>query len=58
VPHGFIDDHGVFSTIDVPHAPFTEVQSNNASGQLVGFYGDSNDGSLHGFLATPKNDKH
>jgi uncharacterized membrane protein len=52
VAHGFLDDDGVFSTIDVPGATLTVLLGNNPRGQLDGFYGDTS-GGQHGFLATP-----
>ena len=55
VAHGFLDDHGLFSKVDVPFpgATFTVLLANNSRGQLVGYYGDSS-GQQQGFLATPK----
>ena len=55
VPHGFLDDHGLFSKVDVPFpgTTFTVLLANNPRGQLVGYYGDSS-GQQQGFLATPK----
>jgi hypothetical protein len=57
VAHGSLDDHGIFSKIDVPFpaTTFTALLANNSRGQLVGFYGDSS-GEQQGFLATPNRD--
>ena len=49
---GFLDSGGVFSLIDVPGASSTHVFGINNLGQIVGTYTE-NDGSSHGFLATP-----
>ena len=38
-----------FTTIDVPGAMLTSVQGVNGSGDMVGYYGDSNSGPYHGF---------
>src|SRR6516162_8462147 len=43
----------IFTTIDVPGAHWTEAHGINASGQIVGSYGDAGGpdaGSRHGFL--------
>jgi uncharacterized membrane protein len=55
VAHGFLDDHGIFTKINVPFrgTTFTVLLGNNPRGQLVGYYGDAS-GGQHGFLATPK----
>jgi hypothetical protein len=55
VNHGFLDDRGVFTTVDVPFpgATYTALLANNPRGQLVGYYGDSS-GGFQCFLATPK----
>lgn len=54
VAHGFLDDHGIFTKLDVPFpgTTFTVLLANNSRGQLVGYYGDSS-GQQQGFLATP-----
>jgi probable HAF family extracellular repeat protein len=55
--HGFLDDHGTFTKIDVPFpgTTFTALLANNSRDQLVGYYGDSS-GAQQGFLATPNRD--
>jgi probable HAF family extracellular repeat protein len=51
---GFLDDGGIFSTLDVPgnggrgYASFTSPEAINDHGQIVGFYGDTS--GRHGFL--------
>ena len=47
--HGFLrDEAGVFTSIDVPGASFTNATGINNAGKVVGFYGDSK--GVHGFL--------
>jgi hypothetical protein len=50
--HGFLLSDGSYTTIDVPGATFTYLDSINNVGQLVGHYIDGS-GMVHGFLATP-----
>jgi uncharacterized membrane protein len=49
--HGFLDDHGVFTTIDVPFpgARNTQLSAINSQGQIVGSYMDASF-NVHGFL--------
>jgi probable HAF family extracellular repeat protein len=47
--HGFLLSRGIFSTIDVPEATFTEAFKINSRGDIVGTY-DSADARRHGFL--------
>jgi probable HAF family extracellular repeat protein len=47
--HGFLDNNGSFTTIDVPGATFTEAYGINNRGQIVGDYGGSG-GRIHAFL--------
>lgn len=58
--HGFIDDHGVFTFVDVPASiavipggygfpPYTQIHGINDTGGVVGTYGDSNHNN-HGYL--------
>jgi hypothetical protein len=47
----FLLDDGIFTTIDVPGATFTEPIGINTAGQIVGDYLDAS-GTQHGFLAT------
>jgi hypothetical protein len=48
--HGFVADHGVFTTIDAPDAgPYTVAFGIDESGRIVGGYVDVR-GRLHGFL--------
>jgi uncharacterized membrane protein len=57
VSHGFLLTGGVWTTIDVPGAMDTQINSINASGQIAGFYVVENtDGTTttHGFVGTPK----
>src|SRR5262249_61850180 len=64
LPHGFLLDHGGFTTIDVsfPNALFTQVSGINNRGQVVGRYLTSNPDPSdignpflnHGFIATPE----
>lgn len=49
VGHGFLLDDGVFTTIDLPGAAFTEPTTINDRGQIVGLFADAG-GVLHGFL--------
>ena len=51
--HGFVDNGGVFTTIDVPEAISTIVNGINDAGQIVGDFTDSGSSTNHGFLATP-----
>lgn len=53
--HRFIDNHGQFSTFDVPGSFYTEINGINDLGQLVGVYGNNmpNGNTGHGFIATP-----
>ncbi len=46
--HGFLDDHGTYTTIDVPGALFTQPRSINDFGVVVGDYVDS--AGSHGFI--------
>jgi probable HAF family extracellular repeat protein len=50
--HGFLLDHGSYTTFDLPGLPSTEALGINDSGQIVGYYSDASEGH-HGFLATP-----
>jgi hypothetical protein len=51
--HGFLDDHGVFQTIDDPLGVGTTIVNGiNDKGQLVGFFVDAA-GATEGFLASP-----
>jgi probable HAF family extracellular repeat protein len=53
INHAFLDDAGVFTTIDDPLGTKGSVATGiNDSGQIIGYYTDSN-GQQHGFLATP-----
>jgi probable HAF family extracellular repeat protein len=49
--HGFLFDHGSYTTLDVPGSSATYAQGINASGQIVGYYVDAT--GTHGFVATP-----
>jgi uncharacterized membrane protein len=49
--HGFLFDHGRFTTIDVPGAVATELTGINGAGHIVGFFNDA--GGQHGFVAIP-----
>jgi len=55
-PHGFVFNHGVFMTVDVPDkdgkAQLTQIFSINAKGEIVGSYFDS-EGVQYGFLGVP-----
>ena len=46
--HGYVLEHGEFTTIDVPGAIFTFVGGNNPANDLVGTYFDSS-GIGHAF---------
>ena len=46
--YGFLDRHGIFTTIEVPGASYTIPWSINAAGQIVGNFSDST--GSHGFL--------
>jgi hypothetical protein len=50
--HGFVVNHGVYTTVDVPGARWTEIDSINAQGQVVGACQDAA-GAIHGFVGTP-----
>ncbi len=47
--HGFVDDHGVFTTLDFPNAQGTSPFAINDSGTIVGYY-DINNTGPHAFL--------
>jgi hypothetical protein len=47
--HGLVDEHGTFTTLDVPGATFTVVIGVNDFGATVGVYGDASE-VIHGFL--------
>ncbi len=47
--HGFVDDHGVFTTLDFPNAQATSAFAINDSGTIVGYYLVNNTGP-HAFL--------
>jgi uncharacterized membrane protein len=49
--HGFVYTAGIFDTIDVPGAYYTDVYGINDAGQIVGSYGDAT--GDYGFVATP-----
>ena len=55
VAHGFVDDQGVFTKVDVPFpgTTYTALLGNNPRGQLVGYYGNGSDEDQC-FLATPR----
>jgi uncharacterized membrane protein len=44
-------DNGIYTTLNVPGASYSQAHGINASGQIVGSYTDA--GGTHGFLATP-----
>jgi probable HAF family extracellular repeat protein len=46
--HGFLNDRGVFSSIDVPNALITSASGINDKGMIVGYYEDT--AGLHGFV--------
>ena len=48
--HGYLDNGGTFSTVDVPRARGTNALGINPAGQIVGFYFDER--GNHGFLDT------
>ncbi|NOU44490.1 MAG: hypothetical protein HOO87_13235, partial [Methyloglobulus sp.] len=48
--HGFVYSNGVFTSIDVPDAGYTNVKDINNNGQLIGEYSNSTYGHTHGFL--------
>jgi hypothetical protein len=47
---GFLMSRGVFTSIEIPGALFTDPIGINARGDIVGFYGDST--AYHGFCLT------
>jgi hypothetical protein len=52
--HGFLLDHGVYTTLDVPGSYETYAAHGiNDSGQIVGLYLGFGGSGRHGFLATP-----
>jgi hypothetical protein len=55
--HGFVLDRGQFSRIDYPLTPstnpnYTDVFGINASGDIVGKFGEGPNGPFHGYVAT------
>ena len=51
--HGFIDNGGVFTTIDNPlGVNGTSLNGINDAGEVVGYYTDANN-VTHGFVANP-----
>jgi hypothetical protein len=52
LPHGFLKDGDMFTTIDVPGATNTQAFGINAAGQIVGMFGDGT-GNGYSFVATP-----
>jgi hypothetical protein len=44
LPHGFLLDDGVFTTIDAPGAINTNASDINDRGRIVGFYLGTNEG--------------
>ncbi len=50
--HGFVLSGGVYTTVDVPGATGTAINSINAKGEIVGSYDDAG-GATHGFRGTP-----
>ena len=58
IEHGFIDYGGNFTTLDVPaslggaatNAVVTEVSGINNAGEVVGFYGDGQNGATYSFV--------
>ena len=53
--HGFVNDAGIFATIDVPGAFETLALGINRHGEIVGWYSDGL--GTHGFVATPTKNK-
>jgi len=53
--HGFLDDHGVFKTVDGPGATETELLGLNDAGIAVGF--DIVDGVTHGIIYNTRTGK-
>jgi hypothetical protein len=49
--HGFLLDHGIYSTIDVPGSLYTEANRINDCGQIVGWFRDAI--GTHRFIAMP-----
>ncbi len=47
--HGFVDDHGAFTTLDFPNAQATNPRAINDDGVIVGFYLINNTGP-HAFV--------
>jgi len=43
VTHGFVLSKGVFTTVDVPGAAFTQINGINAPGRLAGTYSETGD---------------
>ena len=50
--HGFVLNNGVYTTVNVPGAVDTQINSINAKGEIVGIY-DGADGISHGFSGEP-----
>jgi probable HAF family extracellular repeat protein len=53
VNHGFELSAGTFTTLDAPHATFTQALGLNNKGQVVGVYTDAS-GNQHGFVYSKK----
>ena len=53
--HGFVNNAGIFTTIDVPGAFETVALGINRHGEIVGWYSDGV--GIHGFLAIPDKEK-
>ncbi|HZZ68965.1 MAG TPA: PEPxxWA-CTERM sorting domain-containing protein [Phenylobacterium sp.] len=47
--HGFVDNNGVFTTVNVPGAKQTQISGINNAGVLSGYYVDASGGD-HGFI--------
>ena len=49
--HGFVDEHGIFTTIDVPGSSATSIMRINDASEIVGIY--TAGGELYGFIGRP-----
>ena len=52
--HGFVDDHGQFTTIDYPGVTHTSANGINASGQVIGS-AESSSGAFYGYSEKNQN---
>ncbi|MGA2228602.1 MAG: hypothetical protein ABSH41_29565 [Syntrophobacteraceae bacterium] len=49
--HGFILEHGIYTTVDFPNSSLTEIEGISDLGDICGAYIDAITGEQHGFVA-------